>query len=245
MAVLPWLDPDNDRTPFPPVECALRDPDGLLAAGGSLSPQRLLDAYRGGIFPWYTQGQPILWWSPDPRAVLFPGELRVSHSLRKTLRKRTFRVTADTAFLQVVEACAEPRGDETGTWITAEMAGAYGHLHALGWAHSVECWIEDTLAGGLYGIGMGRVFFGESMFTQRRDASKVALVHLVRQLEAWAYGLIDCQVRSAHLENLGARSVPRTRFIELLNRYAGEPGRAGPWRLDPELPELVAARSSQ
>lgn len=245
MAVLPWLDPDNDHTPFPPVECALRDPDGLLAAGGSLTPQRLLDAYRRGIFPWYTQGQPILWWSPDPRSVLFPGELKVSRSLHKTLRKKVFRVTVDTAFRQVIEACAEPRRDETGTWITAEMAGAYAQLHALGWAHSVECWVEETLVGGLYGIGMGRVFFGESMFTRCTDASKVALVYLVRQLEAWGYGLIDCQVRSAHMETLGARNVPRARFIELLDRYADEPGRAPPWTLDPELAERIAAGPRQ
>lgn len=232
MTTLYWLDPDNEDSPFPPVELALDDPDGLLAIGGSLGSRRLLRAYRHGIFPWYSEGQPILWWSPNPRSVLFPENIRVSRSLRKTLRKHPFSLTMDTAFEQVISACGEPRDYHPGTWITPEMAEAYIQLYASGHAHSVETWDEQgQLVGGLYGISIGKVFFGESMFSRRTDASKVAFVHLVGQLRAWKYGLIDCQVQSQHLDSLGAENIARERFIELLDRYCTSPGRPAPWRL--------------
>ena len=178
--MIPWLGTD---LAFPPVESALAEPNGLLAVGGDLSPRRLLAAYRRGIFPWYSEGDPILWWCPDPRMVLVPGELRVTRSLAKTLRNKTYQVRFDTAFDDVMRGCAAPRPDQPGTWITAEMRAAYGRLHELGYAHSVETWIDGRLAGGLYGVAIGRVFFGESMFTRVRDASKIAFVHLVRRLE--------------------------------------------------------------
>jgi len=189
------LDPRDPDAPFPPAEAALREPNGLLAVGGDLSPRRLLRAYRSGAFPWYGEGQPILWWSPDPRAVLLPERVRVSRSLRRTLRRGLFRVTVDRAFDAVIEACATvPRPGQDGTWITPEMAAAYRRLHRLGHAHSVEAWTRDgELAGGLYGVAIGRVFFGESMFSRRSDASKVALVTLCRALEAWGYGLVDAR----------------------------------------------------
>ncbi|MGE0081690.1 MAG: leucyl/phenylalanyl-tRNA--protein transferase [Thiohalomonadaceae bacterium] len=228
-----WLDPTDRGFAFPPTRHALRDPNGLLAIGGDLSPGRLLTAYRQGIFPWFSEGQPILWWTPDPRSVLFPSELRVSRSLAKTVRRGRFRVTMDQAFPQVMAACAAPRGDGLGTWITPEMHHAYVTLHRLGYAHSVESWQDGELVGGLYGVAIGRVFFGESMFTRRTDASKVAFVHLVRQLIAWKFGLIDCQVSTAHLESLGARSIPRAQFESLLDLFAEEPGLPGPWRFTP------------
>lgn len=225
-----WLDPTDRGFAFPPTALALREPNGLLAIGGDLSPGRLLTAYRQGIFPWFSEGQPILWWTPDPRAVLFPAELHVSRSLAKILRRGRFEVTMDQAFPQVVAACAESRGDGLGTWITPEMHEAYVTLHHLGYAHSVESWQDGELVGGLYGVSIGRVFFGESMFTRRTDASKVAFVHLVRQLEAWNFGLIDCQVSSAHLESLGARTIPREQFEALLELLIEEPGQPGPWQ---------------
>jgi leucyl/phenylalanyl-tRNA--protein transferase len=226
-----WLDPGDPSFAFPPTRHALRDPNGLLAVGGDLSPGRLLSAYRQGIFPWFSDDQPILWWTPSPRAVLFPSELRVSRSLAKAVRRGAFQVTVDQAFSQVVSACAQPRDDGLGTWITPEMHRAYATLHGLGYAHSVESWADGELVGGLYGIAMGRVFFGESMFTRRTDASKVAFVHLVRQLADWGFGLIDCQVSTAHLESLGARPIPREQFEGLLDLYADEPGVPLPWRL--------------
>jgi leucyl/phenylalanyl-tRNA--protein transferase len=200
----------------------------LLAAGGDLSPQRLLHAYRRGIFPWYGAGEPILWWSPDPRTVLFPEEMHVGRTLRKTLRKAPFDVTADTAFERVLEGCSAPRPDQDGTWITPDMKRAYAMLHALGVAHSVESWAGDRLVGGLYGVALGRVFFGESMFSRVGDASKVAFVHLVRQLSAWGFGLIDCQMRTPLLAAFGAREISRREFTrrvaELVN-YADVSGR--------------------
>lgn len=220
---------------FPDAELALDDPDGLLAIGGDLSPERLLQAYRHGIFPWYSEEQPILWWTPNPRAVLFPERLSVSRSLRKALRRGSFRVTLDTAFPEVVTACAAPRGGDPGTWITPQMDAAYRRLHALGFAHSVESWEGDELVGGLYGVALGRMFFGESMFSRRTDASKVAFVHLVRQLEAWGFPLVDCQVASDHLASLGAEEIPRREFTALLDRYCEQPGVPLPWRFDPEL----------
>src|SRR5690606_34543382 len=188
-------------------------------------------------FPWYNEGQPILWWSPDPRAVLAPGQIKVSRSLRKTLRARRFQVTFDTAFEAVIGACAAPRRPplENGTWITPEMRDAYVELHRLGHAHSVEAWQDGALAGGLYGVALGGAFFGESMFSRVRDASKVAFVWLARQLERWGYSLIDCQLPSAHLASLGARTVPRREFFALLAHALARPGRPPPWRPDEDL----------
>ncbi len=218
--MIPWLRHDD---PFPPVERALAEPNGLLAAGGDLSPGRLLEAYSRGIFPWFNAGDPILWWSPDPRMVLFPEEFHASRSLRKRLRRRDYEVRYDTAFGAVMAACAAPRRGQQGTWITPQMIQAYTRLHHLGYAHSVETWMEGELAGGLYGVAIGRVFFGESMFAQRTDASKIALAHLVAQLRTWGYGLIDCQMSTRHLASLGAREIPRSRFLELLSQLTSEP----------------------
>lgn len=220
---------------FPPVTEALTEPNGLLAAGGDLSVPRLLDAYQHGVFPWFSPGQPILWWSPDPRMALIPHELKITRSLAKALRNRRYEVRADTSFRAVMQACAEPRRDQDGTWISDDMIAAYGALHELGIAHSVETWIDDKLAGGLYGVAVGRMFFGESMFSRVTDASKLALVHLVRQLERWQFGMIDCQMHTLHLASLGARAIPRADFMrklqELVN-YRHEPGR---WNLDRDL----------
>lgn len=214
--MIPWLDPS---TPFPPIDAALTDPDGLLAAGADLSPARLLDAYRHGIFPWYSEGQPILWWSPDPRMVLRVREFRVSRSLEKRMRRHEFDLRIDTAFDAVIDACAHvPRGQGGGTWITPAMIDAYRRLHRLGYAHSVEAWRDDELAGGLYGIALGRVFFGESMFARATDASKVALAGLVALLRGLDVPLIDCQQETRHLASLGARPIPRKRFA----RHLGE-----------------------
>src|SRR5512143_508815 len=212
--------PANDLS-FPPVSQALRMPNGLLAAGGDLSVARLLEAYRHGIFPWFSEGEPILWVSPDPRMVLFPGEFRISHSLRKTLRKNRHVVRFDCAFEQVMRACAAPREGAGGTWIHEEMIAAYCELHRMGYAHSVETWLDGQLIGGLYGVALGRMFYGESMFSRRTDASKIALAHLAAQLERWNFGMIDCQMNTPHLTSLGAREIPRKEFIarlqELIN----------------------------
>lgn len=234
-----WLEADSDPARFPDPQYALTEPDGLLAVGGDLSPARLLNAYRQGIFPWYSDDQPILWWSPNPRAVLYPNKLKVSRSLRKTLRKRPFRVTLDTAFAEVIEACSAPRDDQEGTWITAEMKQAYLNLHRLGFAHSVESWAGDELVGGLYGVSLGKVFFGESMFTRRSDASKVAFAHLNTQLKRWGFGLIDCQVHTGHLASLGAEDIPRERFLEALDHWC-EPFDAhqGSWHFDRDISEV-------
>ncbi len=228
--MIPWLEGDAD---FPPLEQALRRPNGLLAAGGELSPERLTRAYRRGIFPWYSAGEPILWWSPDPRMVLFPSELKISRSLAKTLRKGAFTVTADRAFDQVIEGCSQPRPGQPGTWITAEMKQAYRALHRLGRAHSVETWLEDRLVGGLYGVAIGRAFFGESMFSRVSEASKVALAHLVRQLDHWAFGLIDCQMRTPLLASFGAREIARSEFARRLAELVNYPDLPAPWRLTP------------
>jgi leucyl/phenylalanyl-tRNA--protein transferase len=211
--VIPWLHGDE---PFPPVEDALDSPNGLLCAGGDLSVERLVAAYSHGIFPWFSEGEPILWWSPDPRMVLFPGELKVSRSLRKRLEHGTYELTADTAFVRVMQECARPRKGQSGTWILPEMIAAYTALHARGLAHSVEAWREGRLVGGLYGVALGRVFFGESMFSRAADASKVALVELVRRLKEKGFRMIDCQQATAHLASLGAREIPRARFARLL-----------------------------
>lgn len=224
--MLAWL---GSTTPFPPVTRALDEPNGLLAAGGDLSPWRLVDAYRHGIFPWYSGGQPILWWSPDPRMVLFTDELRVSRSLRRRVSADAFEIRFDSAFAQVIAACAAtPRAGQGGTWITAEMIDAYVSMHRLGYAHSVEAWREGRLVGGLYGLAIGRVFFGESMFAHATDASKVALVHLVMRLQRLGVPMIDCQQETGHLASLGARPIPRERFAaklaELIHSTDPPPG---------------------
>ena len=224
--MIPWLERD---TPFPPLRAALKHPNGLLAAGGDLSPERLLDGYRHGIFPWFSEGDPILWWSPDPRMVLVPKELKISRSLAKTLRNRRYAVRFDSAFEDVMRGCAAPREGESGTWITAQMLEAYGRLHRLGYAHSVETWIDGGLAGGLYGVALGRVFFGESMFSRLRDASKIALAALVAHLDSTGFALIDCQMRTSHLESLGAREIPRARFARVLEELLHYPRAPGNW----------------
>lgn len=211
--MIPWL---TNNMPFPAAGRALSSPNGLLAAGGDLSAPRLLEAYRHGIFPWFNSGEPILWWSPDPRMVLFPNEFKISRSLGKTLRHGKHEVRCDTAFEEVMRACAAPRDDQGGTWIHEDMIAAYGALHELGHAHSVETWLDGKLVGGLYGIAIGRMFYGESMFHTSRDASKIALAHLARQLEDWQFGMIDCQMNTPHLASLGAREIPRTEFIARL-----------------------------
>ena len=216
MKTITWLSPQDAPEWFPPLEQALDEPAGLLAAGGDLSPARLLAAYQRGIFPWYSPGQPVLWWSPDPRAVLFPAEFRCSRSLSKTLRNGGFGVRIDGNFAAVIDACAAPRPHSLGTWITSEMRNAYVELHRLGYAHSIEAWRADALAGGLYGVRLGGVFFGESMFSRDRDASKVALAHLVEVCRHNGIEVIDCQLSSRHLESLGARLVPRAQFKRLL-----------------------------
>jgi leucyl/phenylalanyl-tRNA--protein transferase len=230
--MIPWLGA-NDR--FPPVERALHEPNGLLAAGADLSVGRLLQAYERGIFPWSSEGQPLLWWSPDPRMVLVPSELRLSRSLRKRLARRDYEVRADTAFEEVMRACAAPRAGQDGTWITGEMIEAYLRLHRAGHAHSIETWIGGQLAGGLYGVALGRAFFGESMFTRAPDASKIALAHLVRQLGRWDCGLIDCQMATAHLARFGAREIPRPEFMRRLAKLVNYPAKAGKWRCDDDL----------
>ncbi|NOY63226.1 MAG: leucyl/phenylalanyl-tRNA--protein transferase [Gammaproteobacteria bacterium] len=230
MNVTSNIDDAASRYAFPDAGSALEDPNGLLAVGGDLNPARLVAAYRRGIFPWYSEGEPVLWWSPAPRAVLFPEKLKISRSLRKTLRRNRYRVTMDHAFRQVMSYCAAARKDQEGTWITVDMIDAYCQLHALGFAHSVEAWYDDELVGGLYGVALGRLFFGESMFHRQRDASKVAFAHLVRQLMRWGYPVIDCQVNSPHLISLGAEEVSRDNFSRLLERWRDEAGRPGLWQ---------------
>lgn len=231
--MIPWL---SALDPFPPTASARRHPNGLLAAGADLSPGRLVDAYSRGIFPWFGDDEPILWWSPDPRMVLFPPELKVSRSLRKTLNKGGFEVRTDTAFRAVMEACAEPREGRPGTWIVPAIIDAYCRLHDLGLAHSVETWVEGELAGGLYGVALGKMFYGESMFSRRSDASKIAFVHLARQLERWGFGMVDCQMRTAHLASLGAREIPRDEFLFRLSELVNYPGIIGAWTFDHDLP---------
>jgi leucyl/phenylalanyl-tRNA--protein transferase len=233
--LIPWL---TDDAPFPSVDRALRSPNGLLAAGGNLSVPRLLAAYRSGIFPWFNPGEPILWWCPDPRMVLIPGELRVSRSLAKVLRNRRFEVRCDTAFEQVMKGCAAPRtknhAGHPGTWIGEDMIKAYCMLHQQGHAHSIETWLDGKLVGGLYGISIGRMFYGESMFSDVSNASKIALAHLARQLERWGFGMIDCQMSTPHLASLGAREIPRSEFIARLQElihYAP----VTDWKFAPDL----------
>jgi leucyl/phenylalanyl-tRNA--protein transferase len=212
---LPWLDPDSLQFPDPAL--ALTEPNGLLAVGGDLTVQRLLAAYQRGIFPWFEQGQPPLWWSPDPRMVLFPDEFHLSRSLRKTLRSGGFTVSSDRDFDGVTAACAAPRAGSNGTWLIPAMRSAYQKLNQLGYAHSVETWQDGELVGGLYGVALGRVFFGESMFSRVSDASKTACAALVAQLRRHDYTLIDCQISNPHLESLGARAIPRREFMSHLS----------------------------
>ncbi len=224
------LDSQNPNQEFPDTGNALTIPDGLLAVGGCLSPVRLLNAYRKGIFPWNSPNEPILWWSPDPRLVLFPEKLAVSRSLEKTLRKKRFVTTIDRAFGQVVGACAMPRKNDNGTWISTDIYDAYVELHRAGYAHSAETWLDGELVGGLYGITIGRVFFGESMFHRVTDASKVAFVELVRRLEKWGYQMVDCQVSTSHLKTLGAENIPREDFLTLLTKLCNEAPESSAWR---------------
>lgn len=235
---------DSARLAFPPVDQALRDPNGLLAVGGDLSVKRLVAAYSAGVFPWFDDDRgPILWWSPDPRAVLFPDEVRLSRRLERRMRNGGFRLSLDTAFNAVVKACAAPRDGATGTWITPSMQRAYGRLHRSGYAHSIEVWQDDELVGGLYGVSLGIMFFGESMFFREPDASKIALVTLVRQIARWGFTLLDCQVMSAHLRSLGAREIPRAAFLQRLAASNAHPTRKGPWLLDHDLEAADAGRA--
>jgi leucyl/phenylalanyl-tRNA--protein transferase len=228
--MIPFLGPAD---PFPPVEHALDQPDGLLAAGGSLTTRRLVDAYRRGIFPWFNEGDPILWWSPDPRLVLRPPRVHVSHSLRKKLRRQSFLVTIDRVFARVVDGCAAPRAGDSGTWLSAPMRRAYAGLHAAGLAHSMEVWMDGELAGGIYGVALGRMFFGESMFSRRTDASKIAMVRLAAQLDRWQFPLIDCQLETHHLLSLGAEHMPRRAFVAEVERLTALDGPA--WQIDADL----------
>lgn len=237
MSQIAWLDPA--LLAFPPVEEALDDPNGLLAAGGDLSTERLLLAYRSGIFPWYEEGQPLLWWSPEPRCVLYPESFRMTRSLRKRLRQNRFDIRVSTAFAEVVEACSAPRDGQAGTWITSDMMRAYVRLHSLGFAQSVEAWRDGRLVGGLYGVTLGRMFFGESMFHTETDASKIAAAYLCRIMLRHRGPFIDCQVENDHLLSLGAETMPRAEFVAHLDRHCQESagridweemqGPMGPW----------------
>jgi len=233
---LPWLSLSNDDQ-FPPIDEAFDD--GLVAAGGDLSPKRILNAYRHGLFPWFNKDDPILWWSPDPRMVLFTDKVKLSKSLKKTLRTSSLTITFDRAFEQVISSCSQPRSDlaedNNGTWIHPEMIAAYVKLHQLGHAHSVECWQQDKLVGGLYGIAIGKVFFGESMFSHVRDSSKMALVALCQQLQRWDFKFIDCQVYSDHLASLGAQELPQSEFSHYLKEFCPQQ-HSHIWQLDSDLP---------
>ena len=228
--MIPFLGPQD---PFPPVDQALDHPDGLLAAGGTLTLKRLVDAYRRGIFPWFNEGDPVLWWSPDPRTVLVPSRMHISHSLKKRLKKENFLVTIDAGFTRVLDGCAAPRANEIGTWLTPQMRRAYTSLHIAGLAHSIEVWMDGELAGGIYGVAIGRMFFGESMFASRTDASKIAMARLATQLDRWGFPMIDCQLETDHLLSLGAEHVPRRRFVREVERLTREPEPS--WKLDADL----------
>ncbi len=231
-----WLTPDDPPGAFPSIHAALREPNGLLAAGGDLSSARLLYAYRAGIFPWYDDGQPILWWSPDPRCVIRPGGVHVARRLRRYLKTSSAELTFNRRFGDVIRACAEPRRDEHGTWITPGIVTAFEHLHADGWAHSIEVTEDAQLIGGIYGVAIGRVFFGESMFSRETNASKFAMLGLSRVLESNRFELIDCQVESAHLMTLGATTMPRIDFARILESACDPALRFDNW---PESPILV------
>lgn len=225
--MIPWL---KNADTFPPLDRALREPNGLLCAGADLSPGRIVEAYRNGIFPWFSPGEPILWWSPDPRMVLIPDELVISRSLRRTLRRGKYEIRLDSDFAAVIGACAQtPREGQQGTWITHEMRMAYEALFELGFAHSVETWVDGKLVGGLYGLAIGKMFYGESMFAHATDASKIAFAHLVTYLRDAGFGLIDCQMKTAHLASLGAREIPRAEFIGCLRDLIGRSPICGRW----------------
>jgi leucyl/phenylalanyl-tRNA--protein transferase len=232
MSLIPWLDSSNQ---FPDIHLALDEPNGLLAAGGDLSPERLLNAYKHGIFPWFDDKQPILWWSPSPRCVLIPKDIHISKSLAKFIRKMDFRISFDEAFEQVIAACAAPRSYSNGTWITEDMQAAYTTLHQTGYAHSLEVWDKQQLIGGLYGINIGKLFFGESMFSRAPNASKVAFVALARQCEAWGFPLIDCQIPNPHLSSLGATEINREAFQQVLHCYAAKEQSLEKWTFDKKL----------
>ena len=218
-----WLTATDTPESFPPVENALREPDGLLAAGGDLSTPRILAAYRQGIFPWYDNGQPLLWWSPDPRCVFRPGDLHISRRLHRDLRRSAWEIRMNTAFGDVIRACAGPRRHEQGTWITQDMQTAYARLHSEGWAHSIEVWQDNELVGGLYGLAIGRALFGESMFSRQSNASKMALLFVDRLLSAGTLGILDCQVQSSHLLTMGAVTMPRAEFVGRLGDLCSPP----------------------
>lgn len=230
MSQRPFLLPEDPQAPFPPAELALRQPDGLLAVGGDLSLPRLVNAYRGGIFPWFSEGEPLLWWSPDPRAVFRTDGVRLSRRFRRELRDCPWTVRADSCFSAVVAACAALRKGQDGTWITAQMQQAYAGLHAQGIAHSIEVWDGERLVGGLYGLAIGRAFFGESMFSAVSGASKVALAQLAQVLHGWEFALIDAQVANPHTRSLGAELWPRARFLACVREAVDRPGIAGSWQ---------------
>lgn len=245
MLAVPWIATDDHDSPFPDVEQALIEPDGLLAIGGPLSPVRLEQAYRRGIFPWFSDDQPVLWWAPSTRAVIRPGHMRLRRSLKKRLRNGCYRVTTDTDFRSVIAGCAAPRPDAEGTWITPGMQQAYNSLHDHGLAHSVELWRDGELAGGLYGVSVGGAFFGESMFSRASDASKMALAWLSAQLRRWGFHLIDCQMPTEHLERLGAQRLARPSFTAELQQALTQPTHLGPWRLDDDLDPLMAGNGDR
>lgn len=236
--MVPWLGPDD---PLPPADTARRRPNGLLAAGGGLSVPRLVEAYRRGAFPWFSEGEPVLWWCPDPRMVLPTDAVRVSSSLARRLRRIDYTVTLDRDFAGVMRACAAPRADDHGTWITGEMLEAYAALHAAGHAHSLEVWQDGTLAGAIYGVAVGRAFFGESMCSPRTDGSKLAIAWLAAQLARWGVPFIDCQVPSDHLASLGAVAVPRGAFLARLATLVDQAAPARPWLLDADLTGVAVA----
>jgi leucyl/phenylalanyl-tRNA--protein transferase len=234
-----WLAPTDAPEDFPDVSLALREPDGLLAAGGDLGSERLLEAYRRGIFPWYEEGQPILWWSPDPRCILWPADLHLSRRLKRDIRKTSLTVRYNQAFTDVVRGCAGPRQRQSGTWITRDMVSAFDRLHREGWAHSIEIWDETRLVGGLYGLAIGRAFFGESMFSAVPNASKLALLALTRHMLATGMEILDCQVVSPHLASLGATTLPRAEFVRLLAEFCARAVRHTDWPSGPRpLSEL-------
>ncbi len=235
MRRLRWLNENLPDEPFPAVDEAMEEPNGLLAVGGDLTPERLTAAYRQGIFPWYGEGQPILWWSPDPRGIFLPGDFHVSRSFRRRLNQTRLRVTLDEAFEAVIAGCASPRPDQDGTWITREMIAAYIELHYLNRAHSVEVWLEDELVGGVYGVALHGAFFGESMFSRRPEASKIGLAYLTAQLWRWGFQLFDCQMSNPHLERLGIREVPRREYLQRLGSAMLQPHQPAPWRFDSDL----------
>jgi leucyl/phenylalanyl-tRNA--protein transferase len=234
--MLTALNPFDSNQPFPDAAFALDDPNGLLAVGGCLSTRRLLNAYRRGIFPWFSSEEPILWWSPDPRLVLFPERLHVSRSLRKTMKNDGFEFSFDRCFAEVIDACAQPRAYASDTWISPAVKQAFCQLHEQGFTHSFEAWKDGDLVGGLYGLALGQVFFGESMFHTETDASKAAFAFAVDRLHAWGYRLVDCQVHTNHLESLGAEEIPRAEFVRLLDDFCEQASSPSAWLQQRGLP---------